>query len=45
MKEKILNEIIKGCNECLSKEKCPEERCVLFRIQEILIKKKCSDEK
>lgn len=33
-KEKILYEITNFCNECPSKENCPEEECVLFRIEQ-----------
>lgn len=38
-KTKILNETTKFCNECPSKDCCPEEECVLFRIEQILLGK------
>lgn len=38
--EKILNEITTFCNECSSKECCPEEECVLYRIEQITSNKK-----
>lgn len=37
MKEKILNETTNFCNECSSKECCPEEECVLYRIEQIVL--------
>ena len=37
-KEEILNEITSFCNECSSRECCPEEECVLFRIEQIITK-------
>lgn len=40
MKEKILNETTTFCNECESKECCPEEECVLYRIEQIALSKK-----
>lgn len=37
MKEKVLNEITNFCNEeCSSKENCPENECVLYRIEKIV---------
>lgn len=38
MKEKILNETTKFCNTCPSKECCPENECVLYRIEQIVLK-------
>lgn len=40
MKEKILNETTNFCNGCSSKECCPEEECVLYRIEQIVSNKK-----
>ena len=37
-REEILNETTSFCNECPSKESCPEEECVLFRIEQIIAK-------
>lgn len=34
--EKILIEITDFCRECPSHENCPEEECVLFRIEQII---------
>jgi hypothetical protein len=36
MEEKILNETTSFCESCLSKECCPEEECVLYRIEQIV---------
>lgn len=36
MEEKILTEITDFCRECPSHEKCPEEDCILFRIEQII---------
>ena len=37
-KEKIMNEITDFCgNECPSCTCCPEEECVLFRIEKIVV--------
>lgn len=32
----ILNEIMSFCEECSSRECCPEEECVLYRIEQIV---------
>lgn len=40
MKEKILNEITNFCEECSSHECCPEEECVLYRIEQTALNKK-----
>ena len=40
MEEKILNETTTFCNECESKGCCPEEECVLYRIEQIILKPK-----
>lgn len=32
----ILNETTRFCEECPSKENCPEEECVLYRIEQII---------
>lgn len=37
MNDEILTEITDFCSECGSKECCPEEECVLFRIEQIII--------
>lgn len=39
MKYEILIEITNFCEECHSHECCPEEECVLFRIEKIIEKK------
>ena len=36
---KILIEIAEFCNCCASKENCPEDECILFRIESIINKK------
>ena len=36
MKEEILTEITDFCRECPSHENCPEEECVLYRIEQII---------
>lgn len=38
MKEQILNEITNTCENCKSKDKCKEDECVLFRIEQIILK-------
>ncbi len=38
MKEEVLKEITDFCEECPSHECCPEEECVLYRIEQILLK-------
>lgn len=38
MKNKILLEITKFCENCGSNCCCPEEECVLFRIEKIIVK-------
>lgn len=40
MKTKILTEITNFCIECNSHNCCPEENCVLFRIEKIVIEDK-----
>lgn len=40
MKDKILTEITEFCEECPSHECCPEEDCVLYRIEQIVVGKK-----
>ena len=40
MKDKILKEITEHCKDCLMKERCPENECVLFRIEQLLLKQK-----
>lgn len=44
MKDKILNETTSFCNECASKECCPEEECVLYRIEQIVLGKEKKQE-
>ena len=34
--EKILSEITEFCENCPSHECCPEEECVLYRIEQIV---------
>ena len=36
--EMILDETTSFCNECPSKDCCPEDECVLFRIEQIIEK-------
>lgn len=38
MGNKILLEISNFCEACLSHENCPEEECVLYRIEKIIEK-------
>lgn len=45
MKDKILIEISDFCECCLSHEECPEEECVLYRIEKIILEKGENDEK
>lgn len=40
MKTKILYEITNFCKECSSYNCCPEEDCVLFRIEKLVVKEK-----
>ena len=40
MIEKLLKEITDFCKECPSHECCPEEECILYRIEEITLNKK-----
>lgn len=35
--DRILNEIFSFCEECPSHECCPEDECVLFRIEQIVL--------
>lgn len=39
MLNKIMLEISNFCEMCPSHEICPEEECVLFRIEQIILKK------
>lgn len=34
--EAILEEITNFCEECPSHDNCPEEECVLYRIEQLL---------
>lgn len=43
MKEKILEEITKCCENCKSHECCPEEECAIYKIEQIIIKDKKED--
>lgn len=36
MEEKIMEEITNFCEECPSHECCPEEGCVLYRVEQII---------
>ena len=38
MDNKILLEIANFCETCPSHESCPEEECVLYRIEKIILK-------
>ncbi len=40
MENKIMLEICNFCEECSSRECCPEKECVLFRIEQIVIKQR-----
>lgn len=40
MENKIMLEICNFCEECASRECCPEKECVLFRIEQILLKQR-----
>lgn len=44
MEDKILNEITSFCEECNSKDCCPESDCVLFRIEQIVLEKEQQEE-
>lgn len=44
MEEKILNETTTFCESCQSRECCPEEECVLYRIEQIIVGKKDKEE-
>jgi len=37
MKYKILLEISKFCECCASHECCPEDECILFRIEKLIL--------
>ena len=39
MENKIMSEICNFCEGCPSHEYCPEEECVLFRIEKLLEKR------
>ena len=38
--EKVMNEITNFCEGCSSSNCCPEEECVLYRIENIISEKK-----
>lgn len=38
--EEIMNEITGFCEQCSSHECCPEEECVLWRIEQLIVGKK-----
>ena len=40
MKNKILIEITNFCRECNSHECCPEEECILYRIEQLILEMK-----
>lgn len=40
MKDEILEEITDFCEECASHECCPEEKYVLYRIEQIILNDK-----
>ena len=42
MREEILNEITNFCEDCPSKDCCPEDECVLFRIEKV-VEEKCTN--
>lgn len=45
MEDKILKEIANFCEECPAHEICPDEECVLFRIEQIVLKEVNKDGK
>lgn len=47
MKKKVLKEIHTFCESCPSHECCPEDSCVLFRIEKLILvpKKQKTDSK
>ena len=40
MENKILSEISNTCENCHSRECCSEKECVLFRIEQIVLKQR-----
>ncbi len=44
MQEKILNETTSFCNECLNKECCIKNECIIFRIEQIVLEEEKSKE-
>lgn len=40
MKNKILKEISEFCKICNSHNNCLEEKCILYRIEKIILEKK-----
>lgn len=36
--EEIMNEITEYCEQCPLCQKCPEEECVLWRIEQLVLK-------
>jgi hypothetical protein len=45
MDDEILTEITNFCETCPSKDCCPEDECVLFRIEQLVCNKVEVDEK
>lgn len=45
LKEMIMNETTNHCSNCPLKERCIEERCVVYRIEQLCIDKRWKDEK
>lgn len=45
LKESIVNEATLFCDECASKECCPEKECVLYRIEELCVDEQVRDGK
>lgn len=43
MEEKILNETTSFCETCPKRQCCPENDCVLYRIEQIVIKANCKN--
>lgn len=37
--EEILTEITDFCETCPKHESCPEDECILFRIEQLLLKR------
>jgi len=45
MEDAILTEITEYCRECASNNCCPEDECILFRIEQLVCNKAEVDKK